>query len=177
MARVINRTQFLRGDFRGTRIPLRPPWSVEENTFVSLCTRCDDCIRVCPQNILLRAQGGFPAVDFLRGECTFCHACADACQTGALAWHADTLPWRVTPEIGEECLARRGIFCLTCTEQCMRGAIKLRQQAGRAAQPYIETAACNGCGACYRPCPAAAIRISTSPISDEKNAIAQEVRI
>jgi len=46
---------------------------------VDRCTRCGACAAACPETIITAGDGGFPAVDFHRGECTFCGACADAC--------------------------------------------------------------------------------------------------
>ena len=62
-----SRRQFLRGDFSGRDMPLRPPWALREREFAQRCTRCDACNDACPTGIIVRGQGGFPEVDFSRG--------------------------------------------------------------------------------------------------------------
>ncbi|UCH52805.1 MAG: hypothetical protein JSW09_09415 [Pseudomonadota bacterium] len=46
---------------------MRLQWEREEARFVAACTRCGDCLRVCPTSILRTGDGGFPQVDFMRG--------------------------------------------------------------------------------------------------------------
>lgn len=159
MARSVSRTQFLRGDIRGVRAPLRPPWAVSEAEFVELCTRCDDCLRACPEKILIRGPGGFPAVDFSRGECTFCHACADYCRPGVLYFQPNLKPWQVTIQISDACLAKQGVVCLTCAEQCEVRAITMQHQEGWVAMPMVNPITCTGCGACVKPCPTHAVQV------------------
>ncbi len=160
MRHAISRTRFLRGDFSGRRTPLRPPWSVAEAAFVEHCTRCEDCLRACPEGILVRGDGGFPEVDFRRGECTFCHACAESCRPGVIADQAQTEAWRLMPGIDpQRCLAWQGVVCVTCQEQCETSAIRLHLRPGGVARPEIAAAECTGCGACVRPCPGQAIRL------------------
>ena len=56
-------------------LPQRPPWALNEFLFVDQCTRCNECITACEEEIIIRADGGFPEIDFNRGECTFCELC------------------------------------------------------------------------------------------------------
>ena len=105
MDNAISRTQLLRGDFFGRSRPIRPPWSLPENEFVERCTRCGDCISDCPQHILDKGRGGFPQVDFSRGECLFCGECVQTCTTGVLAGRSPQgegpAPWSVRARIGK----------------------------------------------------------------------------
>lgn len=160
---AISRNKFLRGDIRGTRAPLRPPWAVSEAEFVELCSRCDDCLRNCPEHILVRGPSGFPAVDFSRGACTFCHACADVCRPGVLYYEVGLIPWHMSLQISDACLARQGVMCQVCAEQCGEQAITMRPQPGWVPAPEINIERCTGCGACYRPCPTHAIQIYRDP--------------
>ena len=166
MGNAINRTQLLRGDLSGRSRPIRPPWSLPENAFVECCTRCGDCISDCPQHILDKGRGGFPQVNFSRGECLFCGECVQACAPGALAgWSPQgesPAPWSIRARIGERCLAWRGVECRSCADPCDTAAIRFRLVAGGVAQPLLELAACNGCGACYSVCPAQAIELGES---------------
>lgn len=157
---AINRRQFLRGDFRGQHQVLRPPWALAEQMFLDTCTRCGKCVSACPQAILVQERDGYPYVDFLRGECDFCGACADSCTPRALSLMLDShAPWNVKALITDGCFAKRGILCITCLEHCAAGAMRRQLTARSASPPEISVAACNGCGACYRSCPANAIAL------------------
>lgn len=136
----------------------RPPWAREERDFISSCTRCDACIDACPTAILVRADGGFPAVDFSRGECTFCGDCVTHCAPRALLRPAEgDAPWSSKASIGQACLAAAGVECRVCGETCPAGAIRFRPRIGGVALPQLEAEACTGCGACFAPCPTRAI--------------------
>jgi ferredoxin-type protein NapF len=164
MGSAINRAQFLRGDFSGRSAPIRPPWSLAEDAFVEDCTRCGDCIRACPQQILDKGRGGFPQVDFSRGECLFCGECVQVCTPGALAgWspQADSdTAWSVRARIADRCLARQGVECRSCGDACETAAIRFRLVAGGVSQPLMDVTACTGCGACYSVCPVQAIELN-----------------
>ena len=157
LAASISRARFLRGDFSGRRQPIRPPWAIPEDRFVARCTRCDACLLACSPGVIVRGSGGFPQVDFSRGECTFCGRCADACGEGAFAPRAQTAPWHWVARIGEGCLAVRRVVCRSCGDACEARAIRFRLEAGGAGWPVMDGAACSGCGACVSVCPAGAI--------------------
>ena len=130
------RRSFLRGRPRVGAPALRPPWARDEAAFIAACTRCDACIEVCPATILVRADGGFPSVDFSRGECTFCAQCVARCEPHALAREAELAPpWALRASIGEACLAEAGVECRICGENCPAGAIRFRPRLGKVAQP------------------------------------------
>ncbi len=156
----ISRRQFLRADFRAERMALRPPWALPEADFVAACTRCGACVRACPPAILRQAVNGFPEVDFARGACTFCGQCQAACTVGALApAAARAAPWALKAQIAPVCFAQHGVLCSVCREQCEAGAIGWQRTPGRAPLPRVDPGTCTGCGACYAPCPARAIRL------------------
>ena len=82
-----SRRQLLRGQFlqslhsENAKIQginaIRPPWSVNEEDFTDKCTRCGDCILVCETQIIVKGDGGFPEIQFDKGECTFCQKCVN----------------------------------------------------------------------------------------------------
>ncbi len=152
---AVSRRQFLRGDFAARGTPLRPPWALSEDAFVDRCTRCDACADACPGGIIVRGQGGFPAVDFTRGACTFCGDCAAACREGALARGGP--PWTVKAAIGAGCVTLRQVVCQSCGDACEAGAIGFRPRAGAVPVPQLDPIACSGCGACQAACPVGAI--------------------
>ncbi|HQZ02458.1 MAG TPA: ferredoxin-type protein NapF [Thauera sp.] len=154
------RRSFLRGSMRAVAAAIRPPWALGEAEFISACTRCDACIDACPTSILMRADGGFPGVDFSRGECTFCADCVTACEPRALVRVLDEpAPWALRAQIGRACLAEAGVECRVCGERCPTVAIRFRPRLGGVALPQLDAAACTGCGACFAPCPTRAILI------------------
>jgi len=72
---------------------IRPPGSVEEGEFLERCIKCDQCINVCPTNVLqpsTLSQGGLeglwtPVMDFSVGACQLnCTLCSEVCPTGAI---------------------------------------------------------------------------------------------
>ncbi|MBX2812830.1 MAG: 4Fe-4S dicluster domain-containing protein [Myxococcales bacterium] len=72
---------------------IRPPGSVEESEFLERCIKCDQCINVCPTNVLqpaTLAQAGLegfwtPVMDFRIGFCQLnCTLCSEVCPTGAI---------------------------------------------------------------------------------------------
>jgi ferredoxin-type protein NapF len=151
----LSRREFLRGRFGGSPTRSSPPWAVEQ--FFAACTRCDACAESCPSGIIVRGSGGFPEVDFSRGECTLCGDCASACRDGALQRGTDTMPWSIKAHIGPACLARNEVVCRSCGDSCAPHAIHFRPRSGGAYLPEIDAAVCNGCGACFSSCPANAI--------------------
>lgn len=154
-----SRRNFLRGRFSARKGPLRPPWALFEDDFLSACTRCGDCSRSCPTYIIIE-QGGYPTIDFGEGECTFCGDCVTACKAGALRRGEGQAPWSIRASIGEDCLAVQRVECRVCGEQCEAGAIRFQPQAGGVALPTVDKAQCTGCGACVASCPTRAISVT-----------------
>jgi len=153
------RRGFLRGQLK-TAIPiLRPPWALAEADFQSRCSRCDRCVSACPTQILFAADGGYPSIDFRRGECTFCGDCVRACADGALSLAQAQAPWHLQIAIDASCLAVQRIVCRSCADVCEALAIRFFAQAGGIALPELDTKACTGCGACINACPTQAIAV------------------
>ncbi|MDR2966875.1 MAG: 4Fe-4S binding protein [Methanobacteriaceae archaeon] len=47
----------------------------------SLCEQCEDCVDVCPYNMLkLKDEGNLPLVGF----CTLCEQCLESCPKDAM---------------------------------------------------------------------------------------------
>jgi ferredoxin len=72
---------------------IRPPGSVSELEFLKKCIKCDQCINVCPTNVLQPAtleEGGFetlwtPVLNFNISHCQLkCTLCSEVCPTGAI---------------------------------------------------------------------------------------------
>lgn len=165
MASTLTRRQLLRADPAGRRRPVRPPWASPR--FHADCTRCDACLSACPARILVRGDGGFPEVDFQRGECTFCGDCVVACQPRALRRPAATAtPWRHVAQVASSCLEAQGIHCRACADPCPETAVRFRPGAAHRCLPSIDASACTGCGACVAPCPVGAVQIIPPPSTE-----------
>ena len=71
---------------------MRPPASVAEPEFLERCIKCDQCIRVCPTNVLQPAfmEAGIeglwtPVMNMRMGYCELnCTLCGQVCPTGAI---------------------------------------------------------------------------------------------
>ena len=136
-----------------------PPGAGDPVRFASRCTSCLRCVGACPGRVLRAPENGIGPVrlDLSGGACLAgCHACAEACPTGAI---------RRMP-IGEKRRTRiasvefhathcvvfqgDGQTCGKCAEACPAGVIGLRKNgAPRIAHPDR----CVGCGACQLACP------------------------
>lgn len=166
----LGRRAFLRGKSpRLNQTAIRPPWSLPFAAFVHACTRCDDCIRACPQHILQRGDGGYPETIFRSGECTFCGECAAVCKAGAfpVAERHPGNAWQLVVSISPACLSLNSVVCRTCGEHCDTRAIRFLLQSGAVAMPNIDAASCTGCGACVGVCPVNAIRVQNKTCQEE----------
>lgn len=164
MGRSINRMQFLRLDFSGERAPLRPPWVSPEPQVVNVCRPCAACVEACLEHVIQTARGGYPEVRFEAGECTFCRACLVSCESGALyemdaERHECLPPWTAKAAIASHCIAWVGVERRVCGDNGCCGAIDFRPRRGDAPLPMVNPRRCDGCGACFRPCPVGAVVI------------------
>jgi ferredoxin-type protein NapF len=158
-----SRRQFFRGDIAVQRLPIRPPWSVAEADFTRDCSRCNACIKACPESILSAGSGGFPEVNFNSGECTFCADCVAVCEAPVFRPRQQS-PWQQHAEISDACITRKQVVCRSCSENCEPEAIQFRLGVGAVGVPEVDIERCTGCGACVAVCPTRAVKISpTAP--------------
>ena len=173
----ISRMQLLRGDFKGEKKAFRPPWALPEQYFIDYCTRCDKCIDVCFDELIVKGRGGFPEMDFNKGGCDFCEDCLKICETSALKkipasdenshkTEEDSQsylpPWQLKASIDlNKCLSMNATICRSCGESCDDGAIKFDLKLGGIAEPLLDSDKCTGCGACFSVCPVKVISISS----------------
>lgn len=153
-----------RGFFRGRPRPRaenRPPWALPEGGFIDTCTRCNDCLTACPEAIIISGDGGFPTIDFKRGECTFCADCVTACQPHALSRQDDQPAWSIKAVISPACLPEHGVECRVCGDYCDSRAIRFAPRLGGSPLPAVDVECCTGCGACLASCPVSAITLQT----------------
>lgn len=167
------RRLFLRGRVAQAATPQqpavqRPPWALAEDAFTACCTRCHDCVRACPRQVIAVGDGGFPHMHFAQQGCDLCSgqstpACAAACQPQAIQPRAPSAPWpgwrlHVSPH----CLAQRQVECRACADACDARAIRFRPALGGIAQMQIDAHACTACGECVGVCPVGAVSMAAA---------------
>ena len=143
---------------RSLESPLRPPWSLPESLFTEQCSRCGECIQVCPEQLIHKADGGFPEISFAQSGCDFCADCADVCPTPAINPELIKEPWSHQIAISDQCLTHHQVFCNSCIDFCDQQAIVFSLTKA-IASPTVDMQYCNGCGMCISACPVSAIGI------------------
>jgi ferredoxin-type protein NapF len=141
---------------------IRPPGALPEERFVSVCSGCGECLKVCPNNALQSTllEAGLAGLYTPRlvpriGYCEeFCNFCGRVCPTEAI----QPLP------IKEKRLIQMGVahidktrciawdmekICLVCNEQCSYHAIVGDDKK----RPIVKEDKCTGCGICENKCP------------------------
>jgi len=148
--------------------PLRPPGAIDEDRFVGVCTRCGNCLRACPTNIIRpdQGEGGIaglltPVLDFSSDYCSEeCTQCTHVCPSGALVpmtpkekEHASIGLPQVNMDL---CLLGDDRECSICRNWCPYGAITLVfSEVEYTLTPQVDAKKCPGCGACEVACPTA----------------------
>ncbi len=161
-------------------LPIRPPGSVPERQFLTMCVRCDLCLQACPSR-LLRPLGFSQGLEGLwtphavmnwSGCAQSCNLCGQVCPTGAI---------RALP-LAEKRAARMGLAevnqqtclphakreaCRMCFDECkaagynaiefIRVAVDVDEQGLPVADsgydaPVILPDKCVGCGLCQARC-------------------------
>ncbi len=141
--------------------PLRPPGALPEVAFLAACTRCGDCMDVCPVSAIHKAgtsmglAAGTPVIDPDIQPCVACEeiACAASCPTEALTvpeggWESFSFG-RIELD-PNRCVAFDGVECGVCARSCPIGDRALALDTG--GRPVIKPEGCVGCGVCVRAC-------------------------
>ncbi|MGI9282320.1 MAG: 4Fe-4S dicluster domain-containing protein [Endozoicomonas sp.] len=138
----------------------RPPWARDNAVFLSLCTRCEQCIDACPQKVLRKSDEldpvlqGLPIQTLDYGSCDSCGRCEKACDTGALSFK-EGIRVQAVALINDHCESGYGQPCSLCIESCAAGALSV--QLKKKAQ--VDTELCTGCGECALDCHSRAISL------------------
>lgn len=156
-------------------ILIRPPGSLNERNFLKTCVKCEECMKVCPTNVLeptlMKAgiEGMWsPHLDMGKGYCEYsCNLCGQVCPTGAIK----KLPVEIkqktkmgTAFIDKSiCLPwASNTPCLVCEEHCPTSPKAIELRGGgrgkgmgslRPKRPQVNPDNCIGCGICQNKCP------------------------
>jgi len=141
---------------------IRPPGAVEESVFLSRCTRCNECIKVCPH---FSIRGMDSDVEYGIGtpiivpEITPCRLCPDlpcisACKDKALMPVDDIKNVRIGAALIDRinCLDYSGDGaspCQKCYKECPLKDYAIDLEDSR---PVIRAEKCTGCGICGNVC-------------------------
>lgn len=139
----------------------RPPGAASEPAFLALCTRCGDCVGVCPVHAIRIAPvdaglaAGTPILDVAVQACVVCvdMPCARACETGALVHPADgwsSVHMGVLELDPERCITFHGAACDVCARSCPVGERALAMDD--LGHPVLKAEGCVGCGVCVTAC-------------------------
>jgi ferredoxin-type protein NapG len=149
---------------------LRPPGALPERRFLDTCSRCGDCVRVCPAqciriDVTNEKGGGAPYIDVDTMPCVVCDGllCMSTCPTGALlptALQDITMGLAVWNE--HLCVRTHGENCTICVDKCPVGASAIRLTDGRI---EVLNPGCIGCGVCQAECPTSPKSVVVEPRS------------
>jgi MauM/NapG family ferredoxin protein len=144
----------------------RPPGAAPEVAFVAACTRCGDCIDVCPVHAIVKAPAnaglaaGTPYIDPAMQACIVCAdmPCAAVCETGALVVPPDLEGLGIWASIHmgvleldpQRCITFQGSSCGVCARSCPVGEKALAMDDR--GHPVLKPEGCVGCGVCVTAC-------------------------
>ncbi|MEQ1919048.1 MAG: 4Fe-4S dicluster domain-containing protein [Elusimicrobiota bacterium] len=148
---------------------VRPPGAVAEADFLNLCTRCDDCVKACPEWVVRKTGPefgkrleGYPMLLPATNPCVFCTGlpCITACKTGALVPPAPGAFVRIGLAVVDNarCYMGQGQPCDYCVKECPVKP-KAISVTARGLSAGVNADLCTGCGECAQICPANAISI------------------
>lgn len=140
---------------------LRPPGALNEADFVDTCSRCGDCVAVCPADAIkidtaTGVAGGAPYIDVDTMPCVVCSGlhCMDACSTGALVptplveINMGTARWDASTCL--RTVDSSDDACRICLDDCPLGTAAITLQHNRI---HVIDKGCIGCGICQNHCP------------------------
>ena len=152
---------------------LRPPGALSpDEAFLDACTRCGDCIPVCPVEaiVTIEEEDGrkLPAINPSAKPCRLCDdlPCVAACPDGALVAPPEG-PSRVRMGIAKvdprRCITFKGELCTACYKACPYPDRAIMMIGSR---PLVGSSACTGCGLCEYACPEHPKAITVVPERD-----------
>ena len=138
-------------------VTLRPPYCADFSLFDSECLTCKEkpCATLCQEEIVFIDEQGRPALSFEKSGCTYCDACAKACDKEVLSFTCKSYIRAKTSIDVRDCLAWNGTICSSCSDVCDEKAIEFFGLL----KPVVKSDKCTNCGFCYSICPTKAVVI------------------
>lgn len=137
---------------------IRLPWLKNDLVFTDSCTRCGECEKACPEQIIKQGDGGFPFIDFSIAECSFCQECVKSCKEDLFDLTKESA-WEHKATVKDTCLNNQSVYCRSCAESCETEALEFNFTTTTMVTPNVVAEDCTGCGACVSICPSQAIEI------------------
>ena len=141
---------------------LRPPGAVEESLFFSRCTRCNECIKVCPHQCIRGVDSdtdagiGTPVIVPRIAPCKLCTdlPCIKVCKDKALMPVDDIRKIKIGVALIDRtrCLNYTGdgsSLCRKCYTECPLKDEAIYLEDSR---PVVRAERCAGCGICENVC-------------------------
>ena len=136
--------------------PIRLPYNKDKTLFETECITCETkpCIPVCDEEIIKTLDDGSLFLDFSKRGCTYCDACAEACDKDVLVLNEEIYRIEAHIELDmAKCMAWKDVICSSCRDVCYDRAIKFLGML----RPEIIYDNCTNCGFCIGVCPSYAI--------------------
>lgn len=140
---------------------IRPPGALPEAQFLKQCTRCNECVKVCPEESVMKFVGEgsvnhlTPMLHLRKSPCVLCEdfPCVTVCEPNALTMpeRRNTVKMGIAVINTKLCHAWQGMDCDFCVKECPDdiGAITLDESR----KPHVAADLCTGCGLCEYICP------------------------
>ncbi len=140
---------------------IRPPGALPEEEFLQKCTRCNECVRICPEQSVMKFVGEgsvhhlTPILSLRTSACVLCEdfPCVRVCEPQALVMPPSTSQVKMGVAVinTKLCHAWQGMDCDYCVKECPFPGVAIRMDESR--RPHILAEHCVGCGLCEHICP------------------------